>query len=647
MPSRPAADRGSYVDFVVFVDDALSVPEFNDTHFNPTVLVPSTALIANLTAALAAARPQFMVSIGDRSHFGFLERLPAQLRETWTHLQTPGDLSVRQIEQLYWRALQFDGTGTATEPLLSAFTPAYKSGDKLMIPYTSLLSQTYQNWEWVVYDDSPPDHAETWHLLTRLAAGDSRVRPVRSTQNDGYIGSVKRRACNLATGDILVELDHDDVLLPECLDLLREAYVDNPDAGFFFSDGVELMAGSNASVEYGTYWAFNQGSHYRMLLDGAWVGAATAAPLNAKTLRHIISMPNHVRAWRRTAYHALGGHARGLPVADDYELSVRSLAAFPSVYIRHMTYLQWRQPDASTFTFKRNALIQRLVKITSQNADAFDIHNALVRAGMPDSGQFDRTPYWKEWRPLNVSSIARPWRREQVHARPDHPYISIVVATYNNTAGLMRAVQSVYSQNYTNWELLIVGDDCPLLDAFMQDRKGVFIAGGRHVRWYNMKDAHGGQGSYAPRNYAVKGLASGGWIAYLDDHVRWAPDHLSSMVDVLKQQASVAFMFASLQLRCDDASTCGKVGETTLLCSQPKHGRIDTSAIMHRSSLVDRYGAWRPLDEAHGANDWDLVSRWVVANETWAPSLRPTVIHDNATPEYVQSLVSAYDKFII
>jgi hypothetical protein len=77
-----------------------------------------------------------------------------------------------------------------------------------------------------------------------------------------------------------------------------------------------------------------------MLYDGFWATGAIAPPLNHKTLRHIVGVPNHVRAWRREAYLAIGGHSRALPVADDYDLILRAILKYPAVYVRHMTYIQ-------------------------------------------------------------------------------------------------------------------------------------------------------------------------------------------------------------------------------------------------------------------------------------------------------------------
>lgn len=102
-------------------------------------------------------------------------------------------MSVDAIESFFWKAIRTPLGGTASEPLLSLFTPAYKSGTKIQIPYESLLQQTYQNWEWVIYDDSPPEHTETWRELSALRDKDVRVRVYKSDRNDAFIGSVKVR----------------------------------------------------------------------------------------------------------------------------------------------------------------------------------------------------------------------------------------------------------------------------------------------------------------------------------------------------------------------------------------------------------------------------------------------------------------------
>ncbi len=102
-----------------------------------------------------------------------------------------GPLTEDAVETFFWTAIRAPPGGSATEPLLSLFTPAYKSGSKIRVPYESLLKQTYQNWEWVIYDDSPVERTETWAELSALRDRDVRVRVYKSDRNDAYIGSVK------------------------------------------------------------------------------------------------------------------------------------------------------------------------------------------------------------------------------------------------------------------------------------------------------------------------------------------------------------------------------------------------------------------------------------------------------------------------
>jgi len=68
----------------------------------------------------------------------------------------------------------------------------------------------------VIVDDSGDDDATYNQDL--LSLKDPRVRRYRQDSRNGYIGSIKRYAAGLSTGEILVELDHDDELTPTCLE---------------------------------------------------------------------------------------------------------------------------------------------------------------------------------------------------------------------------------------------------------------------------------------------------------------------------------------------------------------------------------------------------------------------------------------------
>ena len=79
--------------------------------------------------------------------------------------------------------------------------------------------------------------------------------------------------------------------------------------------------------------------------------------------------------------------------------------------------------------------------------------------------------------------LERFYHKPTATAPPDQPHVTVVIPTYNNTQQLLRAVQSVYAQQYKNWELLIVGDKCFLLDAFMEQHKQLFAGRHREAPW--------------------------------------------------------------------------------------------------------------------------------------------------------------------
>ena len=126
-----------------------------------------------------------------------------------------------------------------TRPKFSIFTPTYNTGNKILRTYKSINNQTFNDWEWVVLDDSTTE--ETWEILSDIAKKDFRVKVHRILPNSGgNVGLAKNRVASLCDGEWLVELDHDDELLTKCLEYLDKASSQFPDAGFMYSDVCEL-----------------------------------------------------------------------------------------------------------------------------------------------------------------------------------------------------------------------------------------------------------------------------------------------------------------------------------------------------------------------------------------------------------------------
>jgi glycosyltransferase involved in cell wall biosynthesis len=345
---------------------------------------------SNIGRLLAERVPHVIVTIGSVADSPNLGAANIDIRRRWIHFDVPPD----PHELAHRLVATFVDVATndrfPEQPLVSVFTPTYKTGSQIYRPYNSLLDQTYTNWEWVLYDDSPDD--DTFVLLTKIAESDQRVKVYRSWRPCGVIGEVKRRCTGLAAGSILVELDHDDRLTPNCLDDLVKAFTAFPDCGFAYTDCAEVFD-DGSPAWYGESYAFGFGSYRKEVHDGRELLVTNYPSINSKTIRHIVGVPNHVRAWTRTALAAAGGYSPEVHVADDYELLIRTFLTTRMVHVQRLGYIQTISREGGNTHRRRNAEIQRLVSLFQQRYD-HEIHARFEELGVDD---FVWTPEGLDW----------------------------------------------------------------------------------------------------------------------------------------------------------------------------------------------------------------------------------------------------------
>ncbi len=334
---------------------------------------------AHLERILVRDKPHVIVSIGERSSFPRLAAAPFEVRRKWLHFDALPDLAQLGIQayNCYLDTL-FRGPAVEETPLVTVFTPAYKTGERIRRPFQSLREQTYTNWEWIVVDDSD-DGGRTFNALKTLAKQDHRVQVFKPWEHSGIIGKVKHWACSLGKGQILVELDHDDELTDYALEATVEAFRQYPQGGFLYSDCAEVYP-SGASLTYRDGWAFGYGTYSDVEYRGRLYKAGCGGNINAKTIRHIVSCPNHIRAWRKSVYDSIGGHNAELHVADDYEILVRTFLKTRMIRLPRLCYLQHIGNSAQQ---ARGRDIQRHVKSIREHYDGM-IHERLIELGCED-----------------------------------------------------------------------------------------------------------------------------------------------------------------------------------------------------------------------------------------------------------------------
>jgi len=116
-------------------------------------------------------------------------------------------------------------------PRISIVTPVFNRLHTLPDLLASLQSQKSEiDWEWIAVDDGSTDGGSEW--LETAASSDSRIRPTRREGNPKGANRCRNQGMDAASGEFLIFLDSDDILLPGCLQGRIVAMESVPDIDF-------------------------------------------------------------------------------------------------------------------------------------------------------------------------------------------------------------------------------------------------------------------------------------------------------------------------------------------------------------------------------------------------------------------------------
>lgn len=235
----------------------------------------------------------------------------------------------------------------------SLITPEHstKNAPYLLELYESLCAQTYENWEWILF----LNNGCTEEDIPFVIKNDTRVLGYVSSSTNTNVGAIKKDAFSLGNGDVLVEMDHDDLLTPDCLEELNLAFQDDL-VGFVYSDNAVLHM-KDSFIPYDPACGWTYRTH--MQGDKELIAMNSFEP-TSQALGYIWYAPDHIRAWRASVYHAIGGHNPELSICDDHELCIRTYLATKMVRIPKVLYI-YRITGDNTW-LARNAAIQEKTK---------------------------------------------------------------------------------------------------------------------------------------------------------------------------------------------------------------------------------------------------------------------------------------------
>lgn len=230
----------------------------------------------------------------------------------------------------------------------SIITATHLKNSFLSDLYDSLIEQTYSNWEWILFLNGGADISRVEEKIKT----DDRVKIYVNTDGNKCVGYNKNKAFFLGTGDVLVEVDHDDMLTADCLQELYYAF-QKQEVGFVYSDDAIY----HMKEEPVPFTSQNGWTHYKFPWKDKQLLAHNSFPATSHSISFIWYSPDHVRAWRTSLYQKIGGHNPELDICDDHELMIRTYLNTKMYHIPKVLYI-YRITGENTW-LERNQAIQK------------------------------------------------------------------------------------------------------------------------------------------------------------------------------------------------------------------------------------------------------------------------------------------------
>ncbi|WP_281706211.1 glycosyltransferase family 2 protein [Aeromonas taiwanensis] len=317
-------------------------------------------------------------------------------------------------------------SGMKAPPLISVVMPVYNPAEiYLRACLDSVLAQSYPHWELCIADDRSPK-AHVQRVLREYEAKDSRIRVVYREQN-GHISAASNSALQIAKGDFVALLDHDDALPEHALLFMAQAICERPQTQILYSDEDKLNG---------------RGERFDPHFKSDW----------NPDLFFSQNYVSHLGVYRRSLLQQIGGFRLGVEGSQDQDLLLRCLPHVTATQIVHIPRVlyHWRTIEGST------ALASGEKSYTT------------------DAGIKALRDYFAGQQPgvrVEAGLVPNTYRVRYPIPEPA-PLVSLLIPTRDRRALTETAVRSILDRStYTHFEILILDNgsvEQETLDFFAQ-----------------------------------------------------------------------------------------------------------------------------------------------------------------------------------
>ncbi len=390
-------------------------------------------------------------------------------------------------------------------PLISVAVPAYRTPPGFLEQMIlSVKEQTYPHWELCIVNASRGEDGME-QVLGRYAGGDERIRVKNLEENLGIAGNTNE-ALEMARGEFVGLLDHDDLLAPQALFRIAEALTADPQADAVYTDEDKVTTDLSEHFQ----------PHFK-------------PDFNLDLLRSNNYITHFFVVRTRLAREA-GGFRREFDGAQDYDFIFRCTEGAKKVLHVPEVLYHWRTHKASTADNPASKMY------------AFEAGKRAIEAHLARCGQEGTVSLRKD---LGFYRVEYPVQGE--------PLVSILIPNRDQKETLEKCLNSIWEKStYNNYEILIVENNSSSPEIFDYYREIEKRPGVRILTWKE------GFNYSAINNFGEKS-AAGDYLLFLNNDVevinpRWIEELLGNC-----QRKEVGIVGAKLYYPDDTIQHAGTV----------------------------------------------------------------------------------------
>ena len=300
-------------------------------------------------------------------------------------------------------------------PLISVVMPVFNTPENFLTEaIDSVINQVYKHWELCIINDaSTEDHVS--RTLNLYAQKDTRVKIIENSENM-HISVSSNRGVEIAEGEFIALLDHDDLLRPHSLLRMAQAINENPSALLIYSDEDKIDFDGNRTQPY-----FKPDWNLDLLYSQNYLC--------------------HFLVLNKDLILKIGGFRKGYEGSQDWDLVLRATSKLKSNNIIHIPEIlyHWRIHESSV-------------------SMSLDAKNYAVKAA--ESALLDLARELKFDATVNVVQEQYLRLKRRVNIRSNSPFVSIIIPTRDNCDVLQRCLETIRDKtNFKNFEIIIIDND--------------------------------------------------------------------------------------------------------------------------------------------------------------------------------------------